>query len=60
MEKRYVNVNDIANYLGMSKPSIYRYAESRKIPFLKIGKVLRFDVVEIEKWLREYKREAIT
>lgn len=60
MEKRYFNVHEISMYLGLSSPTIYRYAEEMKIPCFKIGKVLRFDVLEIEKWMKAFKREPIS
>jgi len=60
IEKRYLNVGEISVYLGMGKPTIYRYAEERKIPCFKIGKILRFDIHEIEKWLKGFKREPIS
>ena len=59
MEKRYLKVMEIADYLSMSKPSIYRYVEERKIPYCKIGKTIRFDILEIDKWLKEFKRDIL-
>ena len=59
VEKRFFNVHEISAYLGMSTPTIYRYAEEMKIPCFKIGKVLRFDIHEIEKWMKTFKREPI-
>ena len=59
IQKRYFNVEEIAFYLCMSKPTIYRYVEEMRIPCFKIRKILRFDIVEIEKWLKEFKREPL-
>ena len=59
VKKRFFNVREISIYLGMSVPTIYRYAEEKKVPYFKIGKVLRFDVQEIEEWMRAFKREPV-
>ena len=59
VKKRFFNVREISIYLGMSVPTIYRYAEEKKVPYFKIGKVLRFDVQEIERWMRAFKKEPI-
>lgn len=59
MEKRYINVRQLAEYMSMSKPSIYRYVEEKKIPYFKIGKTIRFDIADVDKWLKEYKQEPL-
>ena len=43
----------------MSPKTIYSWARLRQIPFLKIGRLLRFDKVEIEKWIKEFRREVV-
>lgn len=48
---RLLTVEQTAEFLNLSKDTIYRYAESRKIPFIKIGQSLRFKVSVLEHWL---------
>lgn len=42
-EKRLVCVEDLASFLSVSSKSVYRYVQQAAIPFLRIGKHLRFD-----------------
>jgi excisionase family DNA binding protein len=46
-----LTVEQTAQLLGLSKDTIYRYAESRRIPCFKIGQSLRFKLSVLEKWL---------
>lgn len=46
-----LTVEQTALFLGLSKDTIYRYAETRRIPCIKIGQNLRFKATVLEKWL---------
>lgn len=58
---RYMTVIEAADYLGMSKSSLYRMVENRMVPFIplsptKVGAAirrpsLRFDVQALDKWM---------
>ena len=50
---RLMNIEELAEYLGLQKQTIYNWLHKKKISGIKIGKVWRFDRKEIEKWLRE-------
>lgn len=49
---RWLSVQEIAHYLGISKETIYRWVESKKIPSHKIGKQWKFQVSEIDTWIK--------
>jgi len=51
MEKRFLNVEELAEYLGISTNTVYAWVCQRKIPYLKIGKLVKFDLTKIEQWL---------
>lgn len=53
MERRYFNVKEIANYLGMSPNSIRAWVRLRRIPFSKLGSAVRFDMQMINTWEEE-------
>lgn len=50
MERRYVGVKEIADYLGVKVSTIYDWVYRRIIPFRKAGRLLRFDIPEIDEW----------
>ncbi|MFC1515063.1 helix-turn-helix domain-containing protein [Candidatus Omnitrophota bacterium] len=52
-----LSVEELADYLGLKKQTIYNWLNQGKISGIKIGKVWRFDKSDIERWLRECKRQ---
>lgn len=55
MERRYIGIEDLAQYLSIPKGSLYVWVCHKKIPYFKVGKLLRFDLKEIESWLQDKK-----
>jgi excisionase family DNA binding protein len=53
--KRYLDVDELAKYLVLSPHTIRDWIKTRKIPFLKFDRAIRFDLDEIEKWLQNKK-----
>jgi excisionase family DNA binding protein len=43
---------ETAQYLGVSKQTMYGYTSSRKIPFHKFGKRIFFYTQELDDWLK--------
>lgn len=48
---RWLSVQEIAHYLGISKETIYRWLDSKKIPAHKIGKQWKFKTQEVDQWI---------
>ena len=51
-----LTVDELAEYLGLKKQTIYNWLNQRKISGIKIGKVWRFEKKEIDNWLKTCKR----
>nr|BDT27411.1 helix-turn-helix domain-containing protein [Bacteriovorax sp. HI3] len=49
---RWLSVLEVAHYLGISKETIYRWLEAEKIPAHKIGKQWKFQISEIDTWIK--------
>lgn len=49
---RWLSVLEVAKYLGISKETIYRWLEADKIPAHKIGKQWKFQISEIDTWIK--------
>lgn len=52
-EKRFLGVKELAEYLGVKVATIYSWTFQRKIPYLKIGRCVKFDIKKIEEWIKE-------
>ncbi len=55
MEKRFIGVEELAAYLDISVNTVYSWAYQRKIPYHKIGRLVKFDLIKINKWLEDRK-----
>ena len=51
MIREIMNVEEVAEYLGMGTAKIYQLVEKRQIPASKIGKQYRFPKRIIDAWL---------
>ena len=52
MDKRYFNAKEISTYLGVSEVAVRKWAIRGKIPFVKLGKSLRFDMIKVDTWVK--------
>ncbi len=52
MEKKFLNVDEVAACLGVSRTTIYWWAETGKIPHSKLGKLVRFDPDVVASWVK--------
>jgi excisionase family DNA binding protein len=48
---RLLDIQQVAVYLGLSVHTVYKFVSQRKIPHIKIGKLLKFDRQEIDRWI---------
>jgi excisionase family DNA binding protein len=49
---RLLDLEQVAQFLGVSKQTVYSWVQQDRIPVVRIDRRLRFDIVEIDKWLR--------
>jgi excisionase family DNA binding protein len=52
MEQRYFSVEEIAKYLGLAPKTVYVMAEEGRLPSYKIGRLRRFDMEEIDRFIK--------
>lgn len=49
--RHLVSIDDLAEHLGVSVRHVRRLVSERRIPFHKWGRLLRFDIDEVNAWL---------
>jgi excisionase family DNA binding protein len=55
MEKRLLNINEASVYMGLSKNTLYSWVCQRRIPFVKCGRLTKFDIRDIDQWIETNK-----
>ncbi len=53
IQKRYYSIPDLVIYLNIPEKTIRNWTSQGKIPFLKFGRSVRFDIKKIDKWIKE-------
>ena len=48
-----MTVEDVAALLKVEKQLVYKLKRDRKIPFIKIGGVIRFRRVDVDEWIEQ-------
>lgn len=56
--KRYLTVDETAEYLSFTPKSIRNMVARQEIPVIKRGRNLRFDVQDLDLWMRRQRVEA--
>lgn len=62
MEKdseKWVNLEEIAEHMGLSKDTIRNYIKKKQIPYYRIGKQYKFKISEIDAWIVSGKSASI-
>jgi excisionase family DNA binding protein len=49
--KRFLDVKGVALYLGLAESTVYTMVSQRRIPFVKMGRLTKFDRLQLDKWI---------
>jgi excisionase family DNA binding protein len=53
MSSGLVNIKFVTNHLKVKESWLRMAIFQKKIPFIKVGRLIRFDLAEIESWLQK-------
>lgn len=54
-----VDIHTVAGHLGVSVRHIRRLIDERRIPFVKVGRLVRFDVDVIAGWVDAHRTDVL-
>lgn len=55
---RYVNIKEVSNYTSLPVKSLYELAGTGRIPSIKLGRRVLFDLRDIDKVMNSLKRSS--
>jgi excisionase family DNA binding protein len=55
MERRWLSVEEAAAYLGISRDTVYKWIERKRMPGHKVGRLWKFQAEELDAWVRQGK-----
>jgi len=53
MAERWLSVDEIADYLGVKRDTLYKWINRRAMPAHKVGRLWKFQRDEIDQWVRD-------
>lgn len=56
---RLLNVPKAAEYLGIKVSTLYQWVSQKRIPYFKSGRLLKFDIHELDKFIERTKVNPI-
>lgn len=56
-EKQLLDTKDASEFLGISKNTLYEWVIQKKIPYIKVGRLLKFKKEDLDAWLRKRTQE---
>ncbi len=54
-ERRLMTIKQASNYLAIPVPTLYTRVWQRRIPFVRLGRSIRFDVADLDAFIDENK-----
>lgn len=58
-KEKWSSLEDIAQHLGISKDTIYRWIANKQMPATKIGRQWKFKLSEVEMWILNGKSDNL-
>lgn len=52
MENRWLSVEEICEYLGVKKDTVYMFIKDRGMPAHKVGRAWKFQTEEVNDWVK--------
>lgn len=52
MDDRWLSVDEVAEYLGVSKDTVHAWVTGKGMPGYKVGRFWKFKVEEVDAWVR--------
>lgn len=53
LEDRWLSVDEICKYLGVSKDTVYKWLDKSEMPGHRIGRLWKFKRDEVDDWVRD-------
>jgi excisionase family DNA binding protein len=50
---KLMTIDELSAYLNVKPKTLYDWTYKKQIPYLKLGRLVRFDQEEIDKWMKE-------
>ena len=53
IKRRLLSIDEAGAYLDLSIHTLYTMCSQRRIPFVKMGRLTKFDLQQLDKWIEK-------
>ncbi|MDK2742421.1 MAG: helix-turn-helix domain-containing protein [Nitrospira sp. BO4] len=53
IERRLLNIEEASQYIGLSVHTLCAMTSQRRIPYVKVGRLTKFDREMLDKWIKQ-------
>lgn len=57
-EAKLMNIEEAASYLGIRLSRLYTATRRKELPFMKVGRLVRFEKNQLDQWIEKQHQEA--
>ena len=58
MNRRLIGIKEASEYLDIKPHTLYTWVSQRRIPFVKCGRLTKFDLRDIDEYIEENKVDS--
>ena len=52
--RKLIGIADAAQYVGLSTHTVYTMVSQRRIPYVKVGRLVKFDLTQLDAWIHKH------
>jgi excisionase family DNA binding protein len=52
LDDRWLSVDEICAHLGISRDTVYKWIDKKKLPAHRVGRLWKFMKAEVDEWVR--------
>ena len=53
MSRKLLNIEELSEHLGITVNTAYSWVSQKKVPYIKVGRLVRFDMDKINEWVEQ-------
>ena len=54
LSRKLLTVKDVSGYTGLAPDTIYTMVSQRRIPYVKVGRLVKFDEAMLQVWIKQH------
>ena len=54
IRRRLFSIQEVSEYTGLSVHTLYTMVSQRRIPFVKVGRLTKFDLRLMDEWIEKH------